>query len=111
MATRKPLVSKGGVLSELSSADNIAQSSVDSLVPTLQDLQARLAAVEASAYYTHVQNIAAAVWNVTHGLGRYPAITVVDSALTEVEGGVEHINVDTVQITFSAAFAGKAFFS
>jgi hypothetical protein len=36
-------------------------------------------------------------------------VSVVDSALTEVEGGVEFIDIDTVELTFSAPFSGAAF--
>ena len=62
-------------------------------------------------HYIHNQNTASAVWTVTHGLGKNPAVTVVDSAGTEVVGDVAHINKNTTKITFSAAFSGKAYFN
>jgi len=58
--------------------------------------------------YEFTQGPAELVWNITHDLGKYPAVTVVDSAMTEVVGDVEHIDVNTIRITFSAAFSGKA---
>lgn len=62
-------------------------------------------------HYVHNQNSASAVWTVTHGLDKIPAVTVVDSAGTEVVGDVAHIDKNTTKITFSAAFSGKAYFN
>jgi hypothetical protein len=55
-----------------------------------------------------VQNFSSATSvTVTHNLGKYPAVTVVDSANDEVEGEVEHISVNELVVTFSAPFSGK----
>lgn len=59
--------------------------------------------------YVHDQSQASAVWNITHGLNKYPSVTVVDSAKDEVVGEVRHLSTNTTQITFSAAFSGQAF--
>lgn len=61
--------------------------------------------------YVHDQMSASAVWTVTHGLGKYPSVTVVDSAGDECEGHVNHVTLNQTVITFSAAFSGKAFFN
>ena len=61
--------------------------------------------------YLHEQSVPSKEWNVQHNLGKYPAVTVVDSAGTEVVGSVEHIDHNTVKLTFSGAFSGKAFFN
>lgn len=70
--------------------------------PGLSDLSFR---------YVHNQGPAAAVWTVVHGLGGFPNVTVVDSAGTVMLGGVEYLDADTVRLTFSAPFGGKAYFS
>lgn len=62
-------------------------------------------------HYTHNQSPASAVWTVSHGLGKFPSVTVIDSAGTEVVGDVVHIDANTTEITFSAAFSGKAYFN
>jgi hypothetical protein len=62
-------------------------------------------------HYTHIQNTASAEWNITHGLGKFPAVTVVDSAGSEVIGDVEHISINTTKLTFMSAFSGKAHFN
>lgn len=61
------------------------------------------------AQYVHNQGSADTVWNVAHNLNRFPTITVVDSANTEVIGDVAYIDSNNVVLTFSAPFSGKAF--
>ena len=59
--------------------------------------------------YVHVQNEASSIWIVDHQMGRYPSVTVVDSAGTMVFGEVVYNNENQVTITFTAAFSGKAY--
>lgn len=58
--------------------------------------------------YFHVQSIASTEWIINHNLGKYPSVTVIDSAGTEVNGEVNYTSLNTVTIKFSAAFSGKA---
>lgn len=60
-------------------------------------------------HYTHTQNAASETWKITHSLGKYPAVTVVDSAGTTVIGDIEHIDANTCVLTFRGAFSGKAY--
>jgi hypothetical protein len=84
---------------------------------TLQEAQGDLAAEVANlssvpgppnSFYRYVQSQPAAVWTITHPLGRFPSVTVVDSAGSVVEGEVVYLSDSTLAITFSAAFAGEA---
>ena len=59
--------------------------------------------------YQHDQAIAASSWSISHNLGKYPSVTVVDSAGDVVVGEVNYVNNNSVTITFSSAFSGKAF--
>ena len=59
--------------------------------------------------FIFTQAVAAAVWNVTHNLGKFPSITVIDTANTVVAGEYTYIDNNNVTLTFSAAFAGKAY--
>jgi hypothetical protein len=61
--------------------------------------------------YVHIQSVPSAVWNVTHGLGFTPNITVVDTAGTVVEGSYNYPNSNTVVLTFIGAFSGRAYLS
>lgn len=59
--------------------------------------------------YAHTQELAATLWTVTHNLGKYPSVSVVDSGLNEVVGDVQHINVNSLTVEFTAAFSGAAY--
>lgn len=62
--------------------------------------------------YTHTQATASATWTITHNLGYFPGgVSVVDSAGTKVYGDVTHSDTNSLVITFSAAFGGKAYVS
>ncbi len=76
-----------------------------------KDLQERITLMETKGSdknYIYTQTIPAAVWTVSHGLGKYSSVTILDSAGTEVIGEVKYIDLNTVQITFSSEFSGKA---
>lgn len=59
--------------------------------------------------YIHNQSTPATTWTITHNLGKYPSIVVVDSGGTVVQGGANYVSVNLLVITFSAAFSGRAF--
>jgi len=61
--------------------------------------------------FRYVQATPQAIWTVTHNLGFYPNVSVVDSSGREVVGEINYIDVNTVQLTFSGAFGGEAYFS
>ena len=62
--------------------------------------------------YTHIQSAASDVWVVSHNLGVYPAgISVIDSGDSVVYGNVQYIDLNTLNISFSAAFGGQAYLS
>jgi hypothetical protein len=61
------------------------------------------------ASYVHNQAIASTTWIVNHNLGRYPSVTVIDSAGDEVEGDIKYNNSNQITLTFSAPFGGQAF--
>lgn len=44
---------------------------------------------------------------VQHNLGKYPSVTVINSAGDEVEGDVEYIDENSLTLAFSGAFSGK----
>lgn len=65
----------------------------------------------ADKHFTYVQTTASSKWEVVHNLNKLPAVTVIDSAGTIVEGQVQHLSLNKVIISFSAAFSGKAYFN
>ena len=44
-------------------------------------------------------------------MGFYPAVTVIDSGGSQVEGELSYPSINEVVSTFSAAFGGKAYLS
>jgi hypothetical protein len=55
------------------------------------------------------QMSAASVWTVNHNLGKYPSVTIVDSANTVVQGQVIYQDINVITIKFSTAFSGTAY--
>lgn len=66
---------------------------------------------DADANYIHTQNTPSSTWVVTHGLNKYPSISVVDSANTIVEGLATYNDINNVTIEFNGSFTGKAYFN
>lgn len=60
-------------------------------------------------HYMHDQMSASAVWVITHNLGKYPSVVVVDSGGAVCEGSPVYDSINQVTVTFSAAFAGLAY--
>lgn len=65
--------------------------------------------LNSDANYIHNQNIAASTWTINHSLGKYPSVSVVDSANSLVVGEVDYIDINSLTVTFSGAFSGKAY--
>lgn len=62
--------------------------------------------------YVHAQNVAETIWTIHHGLQFIPNITVIDSAGSVVEGSYSYSSDgNTVTLTFSVPFSGKAYLS
>jgi len=61
--------------------------------------------------YNHRQLVASDTWTITHSLGFYPNVTVVDSANSLVEGEIAYTNRNSLIATFSASFSGNAYLS
>lgn len=59
--------------------------------------------------YIHTQLTPSEEWIIQHNKNKYPAVAVVDSAGTLVEGDVEYTSLDEVRLTFNGGFAGKAY--
>jgi hypothetical protein len=65
--------------------------------------------ISADKHFTFTQSTATDTWNITHNLGKFPSVSVVDSGNTIVYGNIDYIDNNSLTITFSAAFGGKAY--
>jgi hypothetical protein len=61
--------------------------------------------------YEHIQDVVSNSWVIVHNLGFKPNVTVIDSAGTIYEGEIAYTNTNSLTVSFSAAFSGKAFLS
>ena len=59
--------------------------------------------------FVFTQGTPSATWTITHNLGKFPSVSVVDSANTQVYGNVDYINDNSLTLTFTSAFSGKAY--
>ena len=61
--------------------------------------------------YVHIQMIATQTWIVSHGLHKYPSVTIMDSSGTHITADVEYIDIDVLHIHFTAEVGGRAYLS
>lgn len=59
--------------------------------------------------FVHEQEFSSDTWEIKHLLNKYPSVTIVDSADTEVVGDVSYLGKNIIKIVFSAPFSGKAY--
>jgi hypothetical protein len=59
--------------------------------------------------FVYQQRVPALTWNVSHNLGKYPHVIVVDTNGNVVMANVQHIDVNTLLITCSSPQMGRAF--
>ena len=58
--------------------------------------------------YIHTQSQSSNTWVIAHNLGKYPSVTVINSAGDEVVGDVKYDSQNQVTVTFKGAFKGTA---
>lgn len=61
--------------------------------------------------YTFTQSSASATWTITHNLGLFPAVSIVDNSGNEILANVVYNSNNQITITFDVAQAGKAYLS
>lgn len=59
--------------------------------------------------FVYDQALPEAIWTITHTLNKRCSATIVDTSGTVVIGDIQYINDTNIIITFSSAFAGKAY--
>jgi hypothetical protein len=61
------------------------------------------------AAYVHTQSTATAVWTVAHNLGKYPSVTVTDSAGSTILPDIHYDSTAQVTLTFGSPTSGLVF--
>lgn len=62
-----------------------------------------------SSTYIHNQIEPSDTWTISHNLGKYPSVSVVDTSGTIVAGDVNYVDNNRLTISFIGAFSGKAY--
>ena len=59
--------------------------------------------------FVFTQGAAASTWTIPHNLEKFPSVTVVDSANNVVVGHITYTNTNSLTVSFSSSFSGKAY--
>ena len=78
--------------------EEIIEEAVERVLPLVDDKT-----------YVHEQETASAEWTINHYLQKYPSVSVVDTAGTEVVGDVEYVDKNTCIVRFTFPFSGSAY--
>ena len=65
--------------------------------------------IEADKTFIFTQAVPATTWNITHNLGKFPSVSVINSNNVVINGEVTYIDNNNIQANFSAGFSGKAY--
>jgi hypothetical protein len=93
-------------LAPINDTASLACPVIPSNVCTIVDLASLL---NAGSTYTQCFDADSLVWTVTHNLGKFPSVTIVDTDNNIVVGEVVYVNSNIIQVTFSSVFAGCVF--
>lgn len=109
---QKQLVGKMGVVNATSNNYNDLSNkpSINGVILVGNKTGAELGIVD-DKNFVYVQATSSDIWEITHNLNKYPAVTVVDSGGSVVIGEIVYIDKNNVRITFASAFSGKAYFN
>jgi hypothetical protein len=61
--------------------------------------------------YTFTQSAPSTTWTITHNLGVFPAITIVDTSGSVIDADVLYNSNNQITVTFATAQSGKAYLS
>jgi len=62
-----------------------------------------------SSTFIHDQIASSNTWVISHGLGKYPSVSIVDTGNTVIIGDVVYLSTNELQVSFTAIFSGKAY--
>lgn len=89
--------------------ETAAETKYDDRYYTKSEVDDKVSGVTGSTTFEFSQISPSAKWNIPHNLNKKPSVSIVDSSGNLVIGDVKYINENNVEITFSAAFSGKAY--
>jgi len=107
-------ISKYTVDTVISGNDELIGTDVSNNITKNYPLSSMLSWFESNATFnasttTFQQGVAATTWNISHTLGKFPSVTVVDSSDNVVVGEILYNSNSSITLTFASAFSGKAY--
>ena len=100
---------KGVFVAPLAPIKETASSACPAIPSNVCTIVELASLISTGGTYTQCFTSALSVWTVTHSLGKYPSVTVVDGNTEVVIGNVDYLNSNVVQITFDSPFSGCVF--
>lgn len=67
--------------------------------------------VSPTSEFVYTQSTPSVLWVIVHNLGKHPSVQVVDVSGNLVEGSIQYIDTNTVNVSFSIPFSGLAYLS
>lgn len=86
------------VETDITDLDKYTKAEVDALISSNTDSR-----------YVHNQVSSSATWTITHGLGKYPSVTVQDGSGNNLLGQITYTDLNNITVTFNTAFSGVAY--
>ena len=80
----------------------------DQIIQTVTSSNLNIGGGGSDVNYTHNQSQPLNIWYVEHNLGKYPSVSIIDSAGSLVVGDVSYIDTNSLLITLAAGMSGKA---
>lgn len=78
-------------------------------ITTQTDLWSYLSSLITQNNFVFDKQVASSVWVVVHNMGKFPSVSIVDTANDQVEAEVKYNSNNQLTITFTAPVAGKAY--
>lgn len=97
------------VSNEASKAQTFALNAAASAAAAVAAVNSIVNSGAADRHFAHDQAQAEATWSIDHNMNKYPSVTITDSAGDQVEGEVHYNGLNSLVVSFSAPFAGKAY--
>ena len=88
-----------------------SSNSVSLSTTTANTVTVNSSAAGSDAHFEHIQSNASDQWDITHNLGKKPAVTIQDNNGYEVIAVVHHMSLNRVIIEFKTPTYGKAYFN
>lgn len=99
---KRGLQGEPGKIQELTAGPGIVVDNTDPANPVISASPGLGGDLNYTADFTNQTS-----YTVNHNLGKYPAVTVIDSAGDEVIGDVEYLDLNTLRVVFSAPLSGR----